>query len=511
MRSFIKIGFIASIFAVFVLSTAANQDNPSVTVQNEDQNFTAPGGPAEPEPISDKSLSEAFAMKLIEQAKKRRCAKKKESCEETPIDYDALPVHNLPDGSIFHGTLVNNLKQGPGRLVYPSGDIYEGYFVDDMRHGRGKLEVKSTGLHYFGEFENDLLNGSTVMYTEDMVYEGRVKNGSKHGVGRLVSFGDDPFIYEGEFVENVFNGTGRITYDNGTIYYGMFLDGKRHGAGRLTLPGGTKYEGYWENDRKNGKGLQNWSDGRSYVGDWVNGKIEGVGEYNWPDGSKYLGEWKQGKFEGPGEYLIANEGRYEGYFSRGKMEGRGRFYWDNGTTYEGEWKNSKMDGRGMLTMMNGEVYTGMFLGGEFDGLGIFEFLNGTTYYGEWKGGKKSGGGMFSYGNGTDLRGIWVGDEFVAEENNVETYNATLIEGIDYDELSQMLKEMNAKRQNSSSEYIEIEYYRSNETATDSLELQTDTNSSETLDEPESQSSPQVTDQDNLPSEDDSKHKASTEL
>jgi len=66
----------------------------------------------------------------------------------------------------YEGYVVNNLKEGKGKLTFANGNVYEGEFRDDMRHGKGTLyckEIYDDGEVYEeiyeGYWENDMKNG----------------------------------------------------------------------------------------------------------------------------------------------------------------------------------------------------------------------------------------------------------------------------------------------------------------------------------------------------------------
>ena len=48
------------------------------------------------------------------------------------------------------------------------------------------------------------------------------------------------WTYRGEVRNSTMNGTGTMTYPNGTKYEGGWKDGKQHGQGTYTWPDGSK-------------------------------------------------------------------------------------------------------------------------------------------------------------------------------------------------------------------------------------------------------------------------------
>ena len=60
------------------------------------------------------------------------------------------------------------------------------------------------------------------------------------------------------------------------VYVGDLKDGKRHGQGKLTFSDGRKYEGEYRDDKRHGQGTEIYSDGSSYEGEWKDGKRHGL-------------------------------------------------------------------------------------------------------------------------------------------------------------------------------------------------------------------------------------------
>jgi len=55
-------------------------------------------------------------------------------------------------------------------------------------------------------------------------------------------------------------------------YDGEWVDDVKEGYGVLTYVNGERYEGYWKADKAHGKGTLTYSTGDRYIGDWVAGK-----------------------------------------------------------------------------------------------------------------------------------------------------------------------------------------------------------------------------------------------
>ncbi len=43
----------------------------------------------------------------------------------------------MPDGGVYSGEWVNNVKEGKGEFTWPDGRKYVGEYKNDMKHGFG--------------------------------------------------------------------------------------------------------------------------------------------------------------------------------------------------------------------------------------------------------------------------------------------------------------------------------------------------------------------------------------
>ena len=83
-------------------------------------------------------------------------------------------------------------------------------------------------------------------------YEGEFHNGLKNGRGVFYFSGHYKFWkYEGNFINDYFEGNGKLFYKNGECYDGRFKKGKRIGLSRVFNKNKQMiYEGYYDEDRK---------------------------------------------------------------------------------------------------------------------------------------------------------------------------------------------------------------------------------------------------------------------
>jgi len=85
-------------------------------------------------------------------------------------------------------------------------------------------------------------------------YEGDIVDECFQGKGIFhFSNGD---VYEGEFQNDMFQGTGEYRYKSGAVYRGSFLNDMFHGIGTWMFQDGTIEKGKFYQDKRVGKFIQ---------------------------------------------------------------------------------------------------------------------------------------------------------------------------------------------------------------------------------------------------------------
>ena len=210
---------------------------------------------------------------------------------------------------------------------------------EGMKNSKGQRQSMSdieTGDALFESLKMDM-NSLTVKMSDDLVYNGQMLSGRRHGKG-VIKNASGLTIYDGYFKDDLYEGEGTLVYDNGFVYNGQFERGKRTNKGFLfSSDEKYKYEGQWANDVKSGNGTESY-----------------------PDGSYYTGEFSLNKKNGRGVYYMNDGSIYEGEFLDDKIHGSGKFTWVDSKVYEGQWKNNCIDGFGVF-IRNDKIYIGTFI------------------------------------------------------------------------------------------------------------------------------------------------------
>ena len=268
------------------------------------------------------------------------------------------------------------------------------------------------------ENKNISIDNSNIM---EGSYFGEFLNNKMHGKGILFDMNGN-IIYEGDFVNDYFEGNGKYVYDDGEYYIGQFLKGKKNGKGVLYYADGNiKYKGDFVNNKLEGKGKYIFKNRDYYIerglinyrldkeeiyknchaiyeGHFVNNLFDGNGEYIFESGIHYIGQFVKGIMQGKG-MLIENDDKiiYEGEFANNLCEGKGTYYYENDYYYVGTFVNGVQQGKGTVYSKNGKIiYDGDFVNNKREGNGTYYLENGEYYIGEFKNGLKHGKGILFY-------------------------------------------------------------------------------------------------------------------
>lgn len=121
--------------------------------------------------------------------------------------------------------------------------------------------------------------------------------------------------YVGEMKDGKKHGRGKLVLRNGDVYIGSWRDGRKSGQGIYIYSNGIKYNGQWKDDIMEGSGSFVFPKTGSYYGDIKNGQMTGYGLFKYHDGSVYEGGWKDGKWNGKGKYSLPDGRKIEAVFA----------------------------------------------------------------------------------------------------------------------------------------------------------------------------------------------------
>ena len=255
---------------------------------------------------------------------------------------------------------MNKVNSTANRIDLTNGNYYIGKIVDGKMHGKGIMYYKNNSIMYDGDFVDNKFEGNgKFIYDDGIYYIGQFVKGEKHGKGKLYDKNGN-LIYEGDFMNDKIEGEGKI-FDNDEYYIGQFEDGEKKGKGKEFYKNGKlKYEGFFDND-----------------------VYEGNGKFIYEDDDYYIGQWHKGLKEGKGIlYDKNNKIKYDGNYINNKYGGKGKYFYENGDYFEGNWSNGVKQGKGIEYYLNGNIrYEGNFDNNEFNGDGKYINEDGSFYVG----------------------------------------------------------------------------------------------------------------------------------
>lgn len=214
---------------------------------------------------------------------------------------------------------------------------------------------------------------------------------------------NDRYFYYGELTDDMRDGRGRTTMENGTTAYeGMYKDDKRSGFGSYYYKSGKLcYAGYWEDNKREGLGTAYSPDGACYTGKWHEDDPVGAGVSFTPNGDlKYFGTYKHGKRDGAGVVMVG-ENIVVGIYNDGRFSGRGTVFTPSGELlYSGEMLGGERSGKGIEYNPDGTIrYNGEWRGGRYNGHGTLYLSDGGFIEGEFRHGAAEGKGSHYDKNG----------------------------------------------------------------------------------------------------------------
>lgn len=181
---------------------------------------------------------------------------------------------------------------------------------------------KSKILSYDTENHIDLKkNYGRINIQDDVYYLGNLNNKHKQNGYGTEYYNNDSILYEGEWVNGLKNGLGKMYFQNNSKYIGDFEFDVIHGNGEFYYPNGEFYIGQFKVNNIAGFGKYYNSIGSIvYSGMWLNGTYQGWGIYYDEHKPIFIGHWDQGMANGFGIIIENNEILQCGIYYQGSLE-----------------------------------------------------------------------------------------------------------------------------------------------------------------------------------------------
>ena len=161
------------------------------------------------------------------------------------VEYGKKEIKELFEPNrLYEGRLKNGIPDGKGKMTSFDGKtVYEGNFKNGQYHGDGKLTYNGGyRIVRVGNWKESKLHGMG-----KLILDGETVEKGEWNMGRLVrgikNYRNE--VYKGELKNGRKHGKGKVTYPDGTSYEGEFKNGEKHGKGKMTKNGETIKEGEW--------------------------------------------------------------------------------------------------------------------------------------------------------------------------------------------------------------------------------------------------------------------------
>lgn len=148
---------------------------------------------------------------------------------------------------------------------------------------------------------------------------------------------EDGTKYKGGIHNFKKNGYGIIKYPNGEFYEGEFVDDEFEGKGKFVSEQMT-YDGCWKMGYAHGKGKEVWKSGAVFQGSFFYGVKTGNGNYLWENGNSYKGTWENDQMNGEGLFRFFNGTVLLGYFENGLLKTKRKIIAKSGENLKNETK-----------------------------------------------------------------------------------------------------------------------------------------------------------------------------
>ena len=257
------------------------------------------------------------------------------------------------------------------------------------RNGKG-IEYRDGKKVYDGDFRDDIYHGTGKLFEDgSLVYAGGFENGIRCGVG--TQYENEEIVFFGQWENNDYNGCG-ILYSGGQpVYIGCFRDGKRQGRINKIHNGRIRCESVYDDDKCIYTKLYS-SDGMiTYYGNVHEGKRSGMGcSFNIECEKEFEGIFRDNEPEKPMQVFLAElmslpecaqlaGTDYEKYrFAPSYAVGLDI----GGGTFTGQLRDGRPNGKGTI-LYRDHRYTGHFSAGSACGSGIIYKPDGSEIRGSF--------------------------------------------------------------------------------------------------------------------------------
>ena len=383
-------------------------------------------------------------------------------------------TYHWPDGATYSGLYSKGQRQASGVYVFPDGRVFEGELPRaDLicLGGAGTMKFPDDGREASGRWDRASLRSKPDRNKPS------VTSTAKFSGSGTISWPQSTRRYEGEWVDGVPHGLGKLTHEDGSVDSGSFINGQfvpdtvdstspKHEAildftkvdsdhkptdsappppetsGAKAGSGGTMEvdEGNHVGGSEAAPSTPSGAPARAMssppkLTEPTPKRLEQPGlkwvEYHGEDGTFYRGQVEDDKAEGYGEYRAMNGDHYVGQWHEGEKCGEGKLVTVDGSWYHGMWKNDVGHGEGTYHWSDGSWYTGGWKHDKLHGYGEFHWAEGSAYVGKYDDGRRVGMGTYTFDDGRSFTGdMTMEHSMTIQGKGTMTYpDGRLVEGL----------------------------------------------------------------------------------
>lgn len=251
---------------------------------------------------------------------------------------------------------------GYDEVTYVDGDVYRGHWREGLKDGQGTYLSAKYHSRYDGEWKQNHYHGYGVLIayddtwqTELSRYEGYWERGERSGQGK--QYRNGRLVYQGEYLNDVYDGQGCYVDDEGKIYRGQWKQNQLHGyAEFINVKTGNHYKGLWHKHVKHGHGVLTQSNGVTVTGFFRGEHVTNAVYHNQASDIVIHGTFDKGVWCGWGTLEKPGHFKYVGQAANNKYEGVGMFIdFKKKIRYYGQFHNHHPHGRGILERPNDKI------------------------------------------------------------------------------------------------------------------------------------------------------------
>jgi len=193
--------------------------------------------------------------------------------------YTSYRLVKTKDNIFLFNYNLNSLLDGNNIII---DNEKKHYFMGSYKNGKinGKaIERKYESINsdntpfdlYIGEYKENKFDGDGLLNCPNYVYNGNFVKGVKDGKCELI-IKNKQHKFNGDIKNNILEGIGEYTFQNGDIFKGEIKNNKANGKGIIIFNDNENYKGKFDNHKKVGEGKYTTKNNHEFISFYENGE-----------------------------------------------------------------------------------------------------------------------------------------------------------------------------------------------------------------------------------------------